>query len=227
MNIIDWENVNRKSEDFQNQKPFKFGFIKNIFTEEFYQNLHDTYPKINEFADGSDMSKSQFVMEWGKSKYERFEPVLFGSDEKFSTCWNELKSYAESDEFITKWRNFSGISVNKLKHFKLIAYRDGGFQLPHIHNVGPSTLVLMFYFSKGWKNGEAGGTYMATDEDESKIIFEPYDLDNSMAIFHDGPNSAHGTRMVTNSIERRALQITLEEFDENNGWSGGNKSETK
>ena len=222
MNIIDWENVNRKSEDFQNQKPFKFGFIKNIFTEEFYQNLHDTYPKINEFADGSDMSKSQFVMEWGKSKYERFEPVLFGSDEKFSTCWNELKSYAESEEFIAQWRNFSGISVNRLKHFKLIAYRDGGFQLPHIHNVGPSTLVMMFYFSKGWKNGEAGGTYMATDEDESTIIFEPYDLDNSMALFHDGPKSAHGTRMVTNGIQRNALQITLEEFNETDGWSGGN-----
>ena len=227
MNIVNWENVFKNSENFQHQEPFKFGFIKNIFTDNFYQNLYKDYPKIVDFLDGSDMSKSQFVMEWGKSKYEKSEPVLSGTDKKFSKNWNELKLYAESDEFINNWRKFSKVPVNKLKHFKFIAYRDGGFQLPHIHNVGPSTLVLMFYFSKGWKNGEAGGTYMATDEDESKIIFEPYDLDNSMAIFHDGPNSAHGTRMVTNSIERRALQITLEEFDENNGWSGGNKSETK
>ena len=112
--------------------------------------------------------------------------------------------------------------MNKLKHFKFIAYRDGGFQLPHIHNVGPSTLVMMFYFSKGWKEGEAGGTYMATEEDEFKIIFEPYDLDNTLALFHDGPYSAHGTRMVTNNIQRNALQITLEAFDETTGWSGGN-----
>jgi hypothetical protein len=222
MNILNWSNANIKSEEFKNQKPFKFGFIKNIFEEEFYKKLYETYPKINDFSDGSDMSKSQFVMQWGKSKYEKLEPVLSGPDTKFSQSWNELKLYAESEEFITKWRDFAGVPVNKLKHFKFIAYRDGGFQLPHIHNVGPSTLVMMFYFSKGWKEGEAGGTYMATEEDESKIIFEPYDLDNTLALFHDGPYSAHGTRMVTNNIQRNALQITLEAFDETTGWSGGN-----
>lgn len=222
MNIINWENVTSKAEDFQNQKPFKFGFIKNIFKKEFYEKLYETYPGINDFSDGSDMSKSQFAMQWGKPNYEKFEPVLSGPDMKFSQSWNELKSYAESEEFITKWRDFAKVPVNKLKHFKFIAYRDGGFQLPHIHNVGPSTLVMMFYFSKGWKEGEAGGTYMASEEDESKIIFEPYDLDNTLALFHDGPYSAHGTRMVTNNIQRNALQITLEAFDETTGWSGGN-----
>ena len=80
----------------------------------------------------------------------------------------------------------------------------------------------MFYFSKGWSEGEAGGTYMATEEDESKIIFEPYDLDNSMALFQDGPKAAHGTRMITNNLERRALQITLEEYNDDQGWTGGN-----
>jgi hypothetical protein len=227
MNIINWENVNEKSQDFQNQTPFRFGFIKNIFFEDFYEHLYNDYPKIADFADGSDMSKSQFTMEWGKTKYEKGEPVLSGTDNRFHKNWNDLKLYAESEEFISNWRNFSGVPVNKLRHFKFIAYGNGGFQLPHIHNVGPSTLVLMFYFSKGWKDGDAGGTYMASDADESKIIFEPYDLDNSMALFHDGPKSAHGTRMVTNNIERRALQITLENFDEINGWSGGNKPETK
>ena len=70
MNIINWSNANIKSEEFKNQKPFKFGFIKNIFEEEFYRKLYETYPNIDDFRDGSDMSKSQFVMEWGKSKYE-------------------------------------------------------------------------------------------------------------------------------------------------------------
>ena len=223
MDIINWQNVDEKSNDFQNNVPFKFGFVKNIFSEKIYEGLYKDYPKIDQFNDGSDMSKSQFSMDWGKSEYQKLEPVLSGPDKRFSENWNKLKLYAESEEFINNWRIFSGISVNKLKHFRFIAYRDGGFQLPHIHNVGPSTLVMMFYFSKGWKNGEAGGTYMASDADESKIIFEPYDLDNSMALFHDGPNSAHGTRMVTNHIERRALQITLEEFNETTGWSGGNQ----
>ena len=46
------------------------------------------------------------------------------------------------------------------------------------------------------------------------------DRDNSLALFHDGPNSGHGTRMITNNLERKALQITLEGYDEKNGWSG-------
>ena len=222
LNIINLNNVTAKSEEFKNQTPFKFGYIKNIFEKKFYDSLYDNYPSIEDFTDGSDMSKSQFVMEWGKKKYDKCQPVLSGRDSKFSETWNELKLYAESNEFIKFWKDFSGVSVNKLKHFKFIAYRNGGFQLPHIHNVGPSTLVMMFYFSKGWSEGEAGGTYIATEEDESKIIFEPYDLDNSMVLFHDGPKATHGTRMITNNLERRALQITLEEYNDDQGWTGGN-----
>ena len=62
---------------------------------------------------------------------------------------------------------------------------------------------------------------MSKDEDESSIIFEPYDLDNSIAIFQDSEFSAHGTRYITSDVERRALQITLEGYDETDGWSGG------
>ena len=219
MSFINWDSILVKSNDFKNQKPFKFAYFRNLFNNSFYANLYQSYPKFDDFEDYEDMSKSQLVLEWGKDKYGKKEPVIPGPDTRFSKEWNEFKLYAESEQFIKNWREFSGVPVNKLKHFKFLAYRNGGFQLPHIHNVGPSTLVMMFYFSKGWKEGEAGGTYMASDTDESKIIFEPYDLDNSMAMFHDDPLAAHGTRMITNNLERRALQITLEEFDENDGWS--------
>ena len=43
-----------------------------------------------------------------------------------------------------------------------------------------------------------------------------------MALFHDGPNAAHGTRYVSKDVERRAFQITLEEWSPEKGWSGGN-----
>ena len=80
---------------------------------------------------------------------------------------------------------------------------------------------MMFYFSKGWKQGQSGGTYMASEVDESKIIFEPYNLDNSLALFHDGPKAAHGTRLISENVERKALQITLEEWNQKDGWSSG------
>ena len=31
MNLINWDNVFEKSDEFKNQQPFKFGYIKNIF----------------------------------------------------------------------------------------------------------------------------------------------------------------------------------------------------
>ena len=212
----------KNSDEFKNKSLFKFGFVKNIFDDSFYDHLYNDYPKLDNFIDGSDMSKNQLAMEWGKkdSQTKIQDAVIPGSDVRFSEKWNEFKQYAETEEFVEKWRNFSGIPVTKLRVFRFLSYRKGGFQLPHIHNVGPSTLVLMFYFSKGWNEGEAGGTYMASEPDESKIIFEPYDLDNSLALFQDGPNAAHGTRVITKNSERRALQITLEGWSEENGWSG-------
>jgi hypothetical protein len=39
--------------------------------------------------------------------------------------------------------------------------------------------------------GKEGGTYVTTEDDESKMVFEAYNLDNSTMIFHDGPFAAH------------------------------------
>jgi len=218
-NMINWDNVFKQSENFQNNMPFRFGFIEEIFQHDFYKKLYDTFPSLDKFEDGSDWSKSQLLLRWGNTKPKQI--VVEGDDPTMSYEWNKFKRFAKSEEFIENFRKFSGIPVNRLQQFHFLSYREGGFQLPHIHNVGPSTLVMMFYFSEGWEEGQSGGTYMATDVDESTIIFEPYNLDNSMALFHDGPKSAHGIRMITKDVERRALQITLEEWSKENGWSGG------
>ena len=201
--IINWEKVFEKSDEFKKAKPFKFGFIENIFHEEFYQKLFDTYPKLDKFGDGSDLSRSQEVLQWGESGRDIIHE---GGDTNRSREWNILKKYAESEEFISNFRKFSGIPVNKLKYFKFIAYKKGGFQLPHIHNVGPSTVIMMFYFSKGWNVGDPGGTYLADDLDKSSIIFEPYNLDNTVALFHDGPNAAHGTRLIEKMLNEELFK---------------------
>lgn len=218
--IINWKNVFSKSDDFQKNQPFKFGFMENIFETNFYNKLYESYPDLDTFEDGSDWSKSQLLRRWGNTPPKQV--VDSGNDPALNEEWNKLKRYAESDEFIENFRKYSGTQVNKLRQFHFLGYRQGGFQLPHIHNVGPNTLVMMFYFSKGWKKGQAGGTFISTDLDESTIIFEPYNLDNSMALFHDGPKAAHGTRHISENVERKALQITLEEWTPENGWSGGN-----
>jgi len=220
--IINWENVFKNSENFKNNPHFKFGFIEDFFVKDFYEKLYQTYPKIDEtWIDGSDHSKSQLAKFWGN--FGPKDVVEEGNDPSQSEEWNKFKRYSMTDEFINNFRKFSGVEVTKLKHFKFMSYRKGGFQLPHIHDVGPSTLVMMLYFSKDWPQGDPGGTYMSTDLDESTIVFEPYDLDNSLALFQDGPKAAHGVRYITKDVVRQALQITLEGYSKETGWTGDPK----
>jgi hypothetical protein len=218
LKIINWKNVFEKSSDFQNNQPFKFGFIEEFIDRELYEKLYETYPKLDEFLDGSGMTKAQLIRWWGN--HDENEIVKDEEDSKLSKEWNQFYHYCHSEEFIENMRKFTGIPITKVKHFSFVAYKKGGFQLPHIHNVGPSTIVMMVYFSKNWKKGDPGGTYIASEADESKIIFEPYNLDNSVALFHDGPKAAHGTRYMTKDVERRAIQIYLEEYTSEHGWSG-------
>ncbi len=211
--IINWEQTFENSEKFKNNQPFSFTFIENFINEKFYKKLFETYPKIDDtWINSSNMTKSQIVKQWNGGS-------LTGGDLSLSHEWNEFKKYVESTEFIENFRNFSGVNVTKLKQFTFMAYKKGGFQLPHIHNEGPTTLIIMVYFSKGWKENDPGGTYLSKDTDEDSIIFEPYNLNNSMAIFHDGPNAAHGVRQIRKDVVRQGLQIVLEEFSDEKGWS--------
>ena len=220
-NLVNWENLNKQKEKFQTQEPFRFAFVEDFFNQEFYDNLYNTYPIIDEsWGINSDHSKSQYFKTWNNKSTKT--PSVVGDDTSLSEHWNKLKRYAESDEFVENFAKFSGVPVKKMKYVLFMNYKKGGFQLPHIHNVGPSTLILMLYFSKNWKKGSPGGTYMATGEDESSIIFEPYNLDNSMALFHDGPNAAHGVRYISEDIFRQGFQITLEGISDDGNWSGEN-----
>lgn len=220
-NIINWKNVLKNSEPFKNAKPFRFGFIEEFLNRDFYEKLFATYPKINDMWHVSiDPRKDQLCRYWGEVGPN--EVVGEDDDSQYSPEWNEFKRYAQSEEFIQNFRKFSDIPVSKLKFFHFMAYKKGGFQLPHVHNVGPSTLILMVYFSKNWQKGDPGGTYISTELNESSIIFEPYNLDNSVAILHDSPNAYHGIRYITKDVQRLALQITLEGYSSEKGWTGGN-----
>ena len=220
-NIVNWDSVSNQSSSFKNQTPFHFALIEKFFERDFYEKLYETYPKIDEtWMLAHTATKSQLTKYWNGIGPN--DVVGCEDDPQYSEEWNKFKSYAQSKEFVEKIRKFSGVPINKLKFFHFMSYTKGGFQEPHFHNVGPSTLVFMVYLSKNWKKGDPGGTYMASDVDESSIIFEPYNLDNSAAVFLDGPKSTHGVRLITKDIERRALQMTFEGYSTDKGWTGTN-----
>ena len=64
--------------------------------------------------------------------------------------------FLHSDEFLNALKKFSDVPIDRMKTFRFVLYHKGGFQLPHIHNDGPSTLIVFFNFSKGWEKGEIG-----------------------------------------------------------------------
>ena len=219
--IINWKNIFVHAKTFQEKKPTKWGFVEEFFMSDFYEKLYETYPKKDEsWSFVSTDDKSAYRKWWAGEHPDQISNDV--EDPNFSESWNQFYHYLFSEEFLSNIRKFSGVPVNRVKHFAFTLLTRGGYQLPHIHNVGPSTLILMLYFNKNWKKGDPGGTYVTPEEDESKIIFEPYNLDNSAIIFHDGPHAGHGVRYITKDVERRAIQIYFEKYSSETGWSAYN-----
>jgi len=216
--IINWEKVFSYSDSFKNNSPCKWQFIEEFFDKEFYEKLYETFPK--------DDDTWELISTWDKNSLRKlWSDDTDGSDPSdivdpnFSESWNEFHHYLFSDEFIQNIQKFSNIPVGRLKHFSMKISREGDYQSPHIHNVGPSTLIFMIYFTKNWKKGDPGGTYVTPEEDESKIIFEADNLDNTAVVFQDGPHSGHGVRPLKEGVERHAIQIYLEGWSAETGWS--------
>jgi|TARA_B110000438_G_scaffold298453_1_gene346739 hypothetical protein len=66
-------------------------------------------------------------------------------------------------------------------------------------------VTVLAYFAKGWNKGDPGGTYISSEEDESAIVFEPYNLDNSWVCFAETPKSFHGSRYQTHDNSRPSI----------------------
>ena len=216
--IINWNKICSHDRIFQERKPTKWTFIEEFFAKDFYEKLYETYPKKDDswfFESAND--KSGYRKWWVGDDSDGIPSDV--EDSNFSDTWNKFHHYLFSDEFLSNIRKFSGVPVTKMKTFVFMLLTRGGYQLPHIHDVGPSTLIIILYFNKNWKKGDPGGTYLTTEEDESKMVFEPYNLDNTAVIFHDGPNAGHGVRYITKDVERRAIQIYLEKYSVETGWS--------
>ena len=132
-------------------------------------------------------------------------------DLTLSKEWNKLKRYILSDEFTKNVEKYSGIPIKKVKYFSFIALHKGDFLLPHIDGDKSVKLNMMLYFNKNWQKDDPGGTYVSTKDDESTIIFEPYNLDNTVFCFPPSTTKSwHGTRYITKDVRRQAIAIAWE-----------------
>jgi len=228
MNIVNWECVFNESNNFKNRSPTKWAFIEEFLDKEFYEKLFETYPKFDDtwaLEDSYDKISYRKFWKRDESRYyadgtPREHNIIKEYDSRYSEPWNKFLEYLWSEEFIKKLVEVTGVEVNGMRHFCFMYAKKNGFQSPHIHNVSDKTLIIFIYFSKNWEEGDPGGTYLSDGRDESKIMFEPYNLDNTSLFVLDGPEAAHGVRKITKDVERRAIQLTYEPYSSVNGWYG-------
>ena len=218
MDIVNWERVFNESANFKNRSPTKWAFIEEFLDRDFYEKLFETYPKLDDTWSLEDSyDKISYRKFWKRDENCNF---IAEYNEEYNKSWNDFVSYAWSEEFVNKLVEFSGVKVTNLKDLCLMNMGKNGFQLSHIHNVSDKTIIVFLYLTKNWEDGDPGGTYLSDGIDESKILFEPSNLNNSALIVLDGPEAAHGVRKIVKDVERRAIQLTYEPYSSVNGWYG-------
>ena len=211
--IINWKNVFENSEVFKNNKPIPYGFVKNPFNTEFYDDLYRTYPEIDEkWKSPTSFERSAKKRHFGKGSSGN---IIDEDDPSLSPSWNKLFHYVNSKEFAENMSKYTGLKIEKLRSFSFIKNGKGDFNSPHTHHpdVSPAQyeykITILAYFAKGWKKGEPGGTYISENEDESSIIFEPSDLDNTWICIAETPQTWHGSRYIEKDVIRNSIQFTL------------------
>jgi hypothetical protein len=212
--MINWENVFKNSDTFKNNKPFPFGFVEEVLPRDFYEKLCESFPKEDE--------KWHAVQDYSRSAKKRY----FGLDKKNSLAiddrdpslseeWNIFHHYLTTKEFADNISKYTGIKLTGLRQFSFINNHKGDFNMPHTHwddsQEGPQSYKITFlmFFAKKWPKGEPGGTYVCASEDESSIVFEPPNLDNTMIGFKETRRSWHGSRYITKDLIRHSIQFTL------------------
>tara|TARA_B100000029_G_scaffold471143_1_gene510568 strand:+ start:2456 stop:3121 length:666 start_codon:yes stop_codon:yes gene_type:complete len=205
--VIDWDALFEQTETFKNNKPFRFAFVKGIFKQDFYDKLYQAFPKFNKnWFVNNDYRRAAKCRDLHRK--DESSPQY---DETISPEWNKFKRLICSNQFVENFSRFTGTKFSSIYESGFFANSKGDFQLPHIDEDGEYKfkLQIMFYFSKGWQKGDAGGTYLCESDDEDSIFFEPYDLDNSMVCFEETPHSWHGTRYITKDVVRQAASASL------------------
>ncbi len=212
--MFNWDNIFKNSNTFKSNKPFPYGFIEDVFDRKFYDALCETFPKDDEkWYVPQDMTRSAKKRYFGSDVWGK---AVDTDESLLSKEWNELHHYLFSKEFVDNMSRYSGIQLKGLRHFIFIVNGKGDFNMPHTHwgesqkNDGNGyDMTCLIYFAKGWNRGDPGGTYVSGSDDESSIIFEPPNLDNTMVSFKETPVSWHGSRYITKDVKRPSIQFTL------------------
>tara|TARA_B100000029_G_scaffold133968_1_gene128108 strand:- start:8492 stop:9148 length:657 start_codon:yes stop_codon:yes gene_type:complete len=214
--IFNWNNIHANAESFQKSKPFPFGFIENVFENKFYNQLSENYPIIDDkWTNATSIGRASSKRRFGETDAKKDTFATLQRDETLHQSWNELFSYLFTEDFFKNISQYTGITLTQLRHFHFLYRQKGSFDLPHTHHPDQDPkdyeykVTMLCYFAKTWENGLPGATYISSEEDESTILFEPYNLTNTCMCFAETDHSFHGSRYMNHDLPRPSIQFTL------------------
>lgn len=192
---------------------FRYGYIANLFKEDVYKKLVETFPLVSEFKlvdKQSGGGRKRFYIgpaydaskNWGCVCHLRGLPKI----------WKDVLNESISPEFASLFREATGVNFNSLCAFGFTYGNEGCMQEAHIDgavrendpNPIHSTIACLMYFNK--EEGGTGGTCVyATDR--KTILFQAPSLRNGLFFFEQHPDAWHGFPIMPPGSERRLVSL--------------------
>ena len=129
--MINWKNVLRNSDIFKNNKPFSYGFVENFFHHDFYNELYNTYPKLDEkWYIPTDFGRSAKKRWFGSADPSSDQKSVDLEDPSLSRAWNQFFHYIHSKEFLDYMSKYSGVALTGFTHFAFIVTKKAVLTCP-------------------------------------------------------------------------------------------------
>lgn len=191
---------------------FRYGFITDVFKENVYQELMETFPDVKQFKLVDKMSGGGRKRFYIAPHYEVSKNFGCWCHLRFSPAiWQKVFQEAASSEFISFLSGATGVKCNSLATFGHTYGNEGCVQEPHIDGAVredrgeyPSTLATLIYFNESPDN--TGGTRVYST-DRKTILFQAPSLRNGMFFFEQHPDAWHGFPMMPKGAERRLVSL--------------------
>jgi hypothetical protein len=205
--------VNNKLDEYKDYfLENQFCYIENIFNENYYLNLKNTFPDKNYFYCPTDPLKNyNFGFRYNiDDNYYHYQLKNYHLIKKFPILENLYKYIQNSKEFssfineLISKKNFRNISI-------LSSYaNEKSFLIPHMDSVVDDksipNIINIIYFVDGLDDAiNSGGTGIYSDNEFKDPIFIPSKIKNSMLIYNSKSQFYHGFNFMKKNSYRFAI----------------------
>lgn len=190
---------------------FRYGFIPNLFKEEIYNALLDSFPEVTRFEEKNRIS--------GEGRKHFFVGPLYSADRHWGSLthlstdpiWIGVMKEA-SGEFLEAFQELTGVAFNTMCTFGFTYGKEGSVQEPHLDGAVRegdvskihSTIACLVYFNR--EHGNVGATEVYAENGKT-LLFRAPDMRNGIFFFEQHKEAWHGFPMMPKGTERRLVSL--------------------